>query len=627
MGFSFTGGSGAAFSQPATGLEAQEYSYLDQIVPGTMRATRAIVVDANKAINEFYVGTQADVYGSGTSLAAQTKAVGFYADDGDSGAVTGNRRCLVARTLLTKDNAVGVSYRSVIGQLKLLSGVDVTSVDSVLAGTMGYLEIAGNTTLGGQVAAGEFTVESAGNLTVSSGAVLAGVASRLNMTAAKTITETGTACAFLVDVTGDAGDKWPKGFYAKSDSVDTGLYIGNKSNVAGDGLSIIAGDATNNTTGCNCLFADDAGVGTTVGDRRNLWVRTLVTIDTATAFSIRSAVSQLKLLSGVDITSATSVVAAHMGYLEIAGDTTLAGQVAVGEFTVESAGNLTVSSGGVLAGVASRLNMDSGKTITETGKACAFLADATGGMGDKWPKGFYAPADSIDLGIVIGDKSNVAGDGASLIAGNAADDTIGVNRFFADDAGVGTTVGDRRNLWVRTLLTIDTATAFSVRSAVAQLKLNSGVDITNASTQAAALMGYLELDGDTTFGCQMAVGEYTMEMNGNLIVSANSEVYGVSSKIKAASGKTVTETGRCAAYFAGTTGDGADSWPAVLHIDGADYVLSFESGTNYEDGIKVGTITSVGGDAGVTAQGVIRMRVGNTAYYIPFFDVSGVTGE
>lgn len=150
--------------------------------------------------------------GSGIDLTGQTAGFRVYADDGGVGTTTGNRRAIASRLLLTIDSAVGVSYRSIIGQLKLVAGVDFSSANSVLAGTMGYLELAGAHTFAGFVSAGEFTVEAGGVITVSSGGVVCGVSALLNFTGAHSWTETGFAAAFYAGVAGDneaATRRWP----------------------------------------------------------------------------------------------------------------------------------------------------------------------------------------------------------------------------------------------------------------------------------------------------------------------------------------------------------------------------------------------------------------------------------
>lgn len=316
---------------------------------------------------------QSNTAGKGIALSSSnTAAVRFYADDGGA-AATGNLRGLLTRTLASITHTGGVSLRSITGQLKVNDGIDFSSENSVVAGVFGYLEFAGASTLAGQVAAGEFTIEAADDLTVSSNGVLAGVASRLNMASGKTITETGEAAAFVVDVTGVAADKWPKGVYIPADSADVGIKCGAQSNTAGSGLDMSEVATT------NMFYADDGGDGSITGDRRNVLARTLLSIDNSGTASFRSVVGQMKIGTGVDHSGA-GVIAGVMGYLEFAGISTMGGQVAAGEFTIEGADNIT--NNGEMYGVASRLLMAGGKAIS--GRNAAYFAGTTGAAGDTW---------------------------------------------------------------------------------------------------------------------------------------------------------------------------------------------------------------------------------------------------
>ena len=71
------------------------------------------------------------------------------------------------------------------------------------------------------------------------------------------------------------------------------------------------------------------------------------------------------------------------------------------------------------------------------------------------------------------------------------------------------------------------------------------------------------------------------------------------------------------------------TWGFAIAIDGADNVFRFNTGTAYEDGVKV--VDGEAGDAGVSAKvgydALARCYIGSTAYYIALFDAGSVTGE
>lgn len=196
---------------------------------------------------EIGVGSFGNNGGEGNLLSsAATASVRFYGDDGGAALTAGNLRNVLSRVNLTTDAILGTSIRSITGQLKLQAGVDITSVNSVVAGIFGYLELAGDSTLNGQVAAGEFTVEGAGDITIGANGFVAGVASRLNMASGKTIDV--ESAAFTAMITGGAADAWKYGYHVADGAADTGLYIGdctdNGIDFAGDTTAAIVASGT-----------------------------------------------------------------------------------------------------------------------------------------------------------------------------------------------------------------------------------------------------------------------------------------------------------------------------------------------------------------------------------------------
>jgi len=65
----------------------------------------------------------------------------------------------------------------------------------------------------------------------------------------------------------------------------------------------------------------------------------------------------------------------------------------------------------------------------------------------------------------------------------------------------------------------------------------------------------------------------------------------------------------------------------ALYVDGCDVVIGFGSGTDYEDGIKITSTVAGESSHDVNADGLLKLDVGGTAYYIPIFTAAKVTNE
>jgi len=168
--------------------------------------------------------------GSGIALSStQTGALRSYADD--AGASIGSSvRNILGRTLLTVDQSGG-SIRSVMGQLKLATGVDVTT--GIYTGVQGYVELAGThvAQTGATFSCIDASLEITTSLTVDSGGEACGI--HVETTGAGTITNNGTCAAILIDKASGAAS-WPVGINLVSSTCTTGIAIG----TCTDGITI-----------------------------------------------------------------------------------------------------------------------------------------------------------------------------------------------------------------------------------------------------------------------------------------------------------------------------------------------------------------------------------------------------
>ncbi len=168
-----------------------------------------------------YLGAQANTAGSAAALASGlTGILRSYADDGGASVATSSRNIL-GRTLLTVDQAGG-SIRSVQGQLKMATGVDVTT--GIYTALQGYVEMAGThvAQTGSTFSCIDASMEIATSLTIDSGGEACGI--HIETTGAGTITNNGTCAALLI--TGASGAAaWPYGVYMNAADCINGIYL------------------------------------------------------------------------------------------------------------------------------------------------------------------------------------------------------------------------------------------------------------------------------------------------------------------------------------------------------------------------------------------------------------------
>jgi hypothetical protein len=80
-------------------------------------------------------------------------------------------------------------------------------------------------------------------------------------------------------------------------------------------------------------------------------------------------------------------------------------------------------------------------------------------------------------------------------------------------------------------------------------------------------------------------------------------------------------SGASAAFAACSTT--ATNFTYFLAAANCDYVFYAETGTAYESGVKIASITNIG----TAASGVLKVKVASTDYYIPLYAVAQLDGE
>ena len=201
------------------GLATQQSikAYVDEVITGG-----SMILDAGITEPSIVTGTYQSLADGGVILStANPYNAAFLADDsGDD--ISDSVRNVLGRTLLTVDQSGG-SIRSLMGQLKLLTGVDVTT--GIYTGVQGYLELAGTHSCktGATFSCFDASAEITTALTVDSGGEFAGV--HIETTGAGTITNNGTCAGVLIDKASGAAS-WPDGILIDGPSVIMGMRIG-----------------------------------------------------------------------------------------------------------------------------------------------------------------------------------------------------------------------------------------------------------------------------------------------------------------------------------------------------------------------------------------------------------------
>jgi len=135
----------------------------------------------------------------------------------------------------------------------------------------------------------------------------------------------------------------------------------------------------------------------------------------------------------------------------------------------------------------------------------------------------------------------------------------------------------------------------------------------------AGLMGILEVltaaTANTSYKFSVAGIIARLEL-GSAITTATTPICG----FVAVSNNSALVSGDLVAY--GLCSTGANNWKYAIGVADCDNFAFFDSGTDYEDGCKLATVTP-----GANGDGVIRIVVNDTAYYIPFYAAGSISGE
>jgi len=441
-------------------------------------------------------GTYQSTADGGVILSStNTYNAAFLADDSGSN-IADSVRNLLARTLLTY-NQSGGSIRSVMGQLKLLTGINVAT--GIYTAVQGYLEMAGSHSCssGATFSCFDASAEITGVLTVASGGEFYGV--HIETTGAGTITNNGTCAAIGITTASGAAD-WPVGLYILGPSVTTAISVGTKANAVGSGVVIPSTD----DWGAVRIFTDDNGAN--IADSvRGLQSRTLFTISQS-AGSIRAVQGQFKVLTGVNFD--TGVYTPVQGYIELAGTNTVssAGVLTCFDASIEIGTALTAT--GYVAGYKAELT---GAGTCAAGLDCGFLVTNASGAA-AWTYGMYVEASAVDTGLYVGTcTTGININGTTVTGLNITNAVLGVTDSRAIKVSTSTAAANMADGYG--VVEVDctmTGTAgsstFPMSGISSWINISSGAVIGAGKTVSAMNVGIYEDAGATVTNAKLVFG-------------------------------------------------------------------------------------------------------------------------
>jgi hypothetical protein len=386
-----------------------------------------------------------------------------------------------------------------------------------------------------------------------------------------------------------------------------------------DSLSVAAG-----------FYADDGGVASGSGTLlRAGRFRTLLTYTGGNREQeVASVIGQIVSKAGVNRHNMCGV----MGSYEVNTSLTVDGQIVTTDPWIQAAiiGRVgagsaitTINTYGILAGLAAMSNTtsfaaNSGKYVgLYVGKWASLLA---------WDIGVYMPRNGVVQGIRIGDFVSAAALGSAILisaATDSADTTqrnlVAVYGESATDLGSGihANVGRFRHLVGNATLSYDIN--HETYGLVGQLVCRS-VELKHLHS---GLLGTLEANTTAVVAngaYAYSVAAVIARVGGTNLITATKPICGFSAVHNGAA----LASGSSIAYAACATSTG--NWTYLLGADNCDNFLYAATGIAYEHGVKIGSMTALGG-ATHTASGLLRVVVNTTTYYIPLYAVSEVTGE
>lgn len=580
------------------------------------------------------VGSQANTAGSGVAVTTTNGgAARIFSDDG--GANIGDSvRGAQSRFLLTVDQSAG-TIRALQGQLKMLNGVDVTT--GIYTALQGYVEMAQTHSVktGATFSCVDASWEIGTAVTVDSGGEAFGI--HVETTGAGTITNNGT-CAAIGITKASGAASWPVGINIANSAATTGIAVGSGMTtgmtLASPGYVGIYDTAPITLAGTDPDHAWQAHAkvasAVTSGFFCGTWTSLEVTVTQTNNVSTFGLAGELDLYAAAS-TTLNGNAAAVWGDLEITGTLATCGgdswvAAVQGVVNCES----TFTNNARLAGVMAQSNMTTGWTNSATlPSAAAGVYIFTSSGKAAWPIGLYMPVGAATQPIRIGNFASAGATGSAIAISSATDASDSTQRNLvavygesSSDLGSGihANVGRFRHLVASGTVSYDIN--HETYGLVGQL-VGRSVELKHMH---AGLMGTFEanttavvVNGAYAYSVAAVIGR----VGGAALITATKTVCGVTAFLNASA---ALGSGTSAAFAADCLAAGTAKWDYLLACNGAAYFFYAATGTAYENAVKIGSMTSLGGVTHACS-GVIKVKVNTTDYYIPLYAAGDLSGE
>ncbi len=442
---------GAVFQKTDGGGGTALYINEGSVTSSDFNAVDAGAIDVSLDVGVFSSLTAGD----GIALSSSDRsAVAIYGDDAGL-SIASSVYNLRTRLLLTVDQD-GASIRALMAQLKLADGVDVST--GVYTASQGYVELAGDTSVetGATFSCFDASLEIASGktLTIDSGGVACGL--RIETTGAGTISNSGTCAGILVEKASGAAE-WPVGIYMPGPDVTTGLRIGDWIGAAATTAGVLFGtDMDVYSDGQLDVMQVHGATDSLINGSYSLKcgrfrhvVQVSGTLE-AEAYGLVGQVVAKTVVFGLYAAGLMGTIESNGGFH--AGDGASASYPCqAGVIGRPGGSSITVDSGAVLAGIAALSNTSS---ISATGDYAGLFVGRCQSSTDAFGTGLLIQDSAATTGVSVG---ACAGAGVAVTgAWGAGYNTAGI-LIAADQAGAAVALGSSDSGWCITRTNVTAA--------------------------------------------------------------------------------------------------------------------------------------------------------------------------
>jgi len=287
--------------------------------------------------------------------------------------------------------------------------------------------------------------------------------------------------------------------------------------------------------------------------------------------------------------------------------------------TARLGGHATITATDPIAGF---LAFNNGAAALASGISAAFAASSASAS-YPWVLGLDMPVGSVTQAVRIGAFDGSAATTNAIPFSTAqnlwADGQLSTAEVFGSSASDLTSAYSAKCIRARHIVNVGTGNlAHETYGVMGQVVVKD----TTLQHLHAGVIGTFEgytsgvvVNGSYAYGAAAVMAR----VGGGAAITATKDVCGVVAFWNGAA----LASGSSNAFAVGDNA-GAGTWTNALAVERVSNILYVPTASAYEAGVKVASITGI---PDTTADGVIRISVGGTAYYIPIFAAGSITGE